>query len=301
MYVLLFDIMPQAYQVKVTVRLAVCLYRQGSGVYYTHSSDSVFTADLLDKGIGRVVYPDDLSWFVPDLGVLDALLKERHKVYARLGIRCVYVTVRRGTDGPKVGEADGIPQLYLPPSPCEALTTSARKVDFVDRIGEIKEDRSRSVIIGMMEKDGDLPAGLEQTYRTLRMCGMENPEYQFIVLTDRGETEERLFALPPNVSVYRPQDLQALLPLCDLALTPTEGSAWAECVFSHTPALELSPHDWRSMTPRRLDRRIKEALRNRDYLTDRQRQLCRYYERENEEVEEMAAWLLKYIESKKNR
>ena len=77
MYSLLFDIRQETGRVRVTVRLACLISRKGNEVYYTDSSDSVFTSGLLGKGIGRVLYPDDLHWFVPDGTILSLFVMAR--------------------------------------------------------------------------------------------------------------------------------------------------------------------------------------------------------------------------------
>ena len=60
MFEFLFDIKPDAGNVCPTTRLAYLISERGNKVYYTDTSDSVFTTGLLRKGIGRIIYPHDL-------------------------------------------------------------------------------------------------------------------------------------------------------------------------------------------------------------------------------------------------
>lgn len=299
MHELLFDIKPQTSQIRVTIRLATLLSKKGNQVYYTNTSDSVFTKDLLKRGIGRVIYPDDLLWFTPNITLLDYMLKEKGSVYTKYGIQYMYVTVRKDIIGTMIGQKEDIPMLYLPPSPYKALSQSARERDFIDKIEEIKEDHSRSVIIGVLEEEGNPLSKIEQTYKVIKSCGINNPEYQFIILTNQGKVEEELFVLPKNISIYRPQDLQSLLPLCDLALVTSEGNARIECIFSQIPALEYSPRTLKNLTPHRLGKQIKETLSNRNYLINQQKQLCSFYEQENQQIDKLANWLMKSLEQEK--
>lgn len=285
---LLFDIKPATSQVRITIRLACMMNRKGCNVHYTDSSDSVFTSGLLKKGIGRVLYPDDLRWFAPNLTLLDYRLPERAAVYALHKIDYLIIDTEKENEG----LINGTTILYLPPSPYKPLSKGAREADFIERLEEIKEDCSRAVIIGLLEKESGSPDEVGQIYRAIKRYSIANPEYQFIVLTNHGKVEEGLFALPSNIAVYRPQDLQALLPLCDLALIAEDRNVRTECTFAHVPALELSPRNIRNMTPKKLDRHIKSTLSNRDYLIDQQKQLCRFYELENQRLDALADRLI---------
>lgn len=55
MFEFLFDIKPDAGNVCPTTRLAYLISERGNKVYYTDTSDSVFTTGLLRKGIGRII------------------------------------------------------------------------------------------------------------------------------------------------------------------------------------------------------------------------------------------------------
>lgn len=294
---LLFDIKPTICQVRTTIRLACLMSRKDCSVHYTDSSDSVFTSGLLKKGIGRVLYPDDLRWFFPDLTLLDLLLPERAAVYQQHKIDYLFISTQKEDEG----MINGTSILYLPPSPYTPLSEGAREVDFIEKLEEIKKGHSQAVIIGLLEKEGGNPDDIEQIYRAIKRYSTTNPEYQFIILTNHGKVEERLFALPDNIAVYRPQDLQALLPWCDLALTTDDRNVSTECTFAHVPTQEFSARDICNMTPHRLDKHIKSVLNNRDYFIDQQKQLCSFYEQENQRLDKLADRLIQRMEQRKQR
>lgn len=296
MFELLFDIWSDTGRVRVTTRLACMMSRKGCGVYYTSSSDSVFTSGLLKKGIGRVIYPDDLHWFTPDLVLLDLLLQKRAAVYKLHRIDYLFITTQEEARG----SIDGVALLYLPPSPCKPLSQGAREADFIEKLEDIKEGRSQPIIIGLPEKEGSSSDDVEQLYKAAKMYCIGHPEHQFIVLTNHGTVEEKLFALPDNMAVYRPQDLQQLLPLCHLALTIEDRNIRTECTFAHVPALEFSTRDIRKMTPRKLGRHIKDMLNNRDCLIEQQKRLCDFYEQENRCLNELADRLMQQMRRKKD-
>ena len=297
MFELLFDVRPETARVRVTIRLACMMSKKGCNVHYTDTSDSVFTSSLLKKGIGRVLYPDDLRWFTPDLALLDLLLQERAAVYKRYEIDYQFITTQQEAQG----SINGITVLYLPPSPYKPLSEGAREADFIEKLEDIKERRSQSVIIGLLEKEKSSPDDVEQIYKTIKRYCTDHPEYQFIILTNHGTVEERLFVLPDNIAVYRPQDLQILLSLCDLALVIEDRNVRTECTFAHVPALVLPPQDIRRMTPHKLDRHIKDTMNNRNCLKEQQKQLCCFYEQENQRLDGLADSLIRYMKRKKNK
>ena len=45
-----------------------------------------------------------------------------------------------------------MPVVTLPPIPYKLLPQGAKDDDFIDKLTEIKEDRSRTVIIGLLEE-----------------------------------------------------------------------------------------------------------------------------------------------------
>lgn len=297
MYDLLFDIRQETGRIRITVRLAYMMGKKGCEVYYTDTSDSVFTSELLKKGIGRIFYPDDLQWFAPDLTLLDLLLQEHAAVYRQHGIECLLVTTQ---EEPANSNRDaGI--LYLPPSPYTPLSEGARKADFIEKVEEMKEGRSAIVIIGVLEKE-DTPANrVEQIYKAIKRHSADHPEHQFVVLTNHGAAEEQLFVMPENIAVYRPQDLHALLPLCDLALVTDDWNVQTECTFAHVPALVLPPRDIRRMTPHKLGSRITDMLGNRECLVQQQKELCHLYELENLRLDELADQLMLYLKSSQKK
>lgn len=112
----LFDILPVDTDVKLTIQLACLLNEEGHEVYYTDSSDSAFTFYLLQKGIGRVLYPGDFRWFKPDLVLLDRRLENRIGFYRNRNIRIIYLGLWFGD---KQNVSKDFPLLFLAPSPLD--------------------------------------------------------------------------------------------------------------------------------------------------------------------------------------
>lgn len=299
MYSFLFDIPPVLGQVRVTLRLAERLHDNDCEVCYTDTSDSAFTDQLLEQGIGRIIYPTDLQWFRPDLTLLDLSLNVRAEVYARYGIPTLYVTTYDGTARQET--LDGIPLLRLPPSPCRPLSRNVRETDFLDKIKKIRQKKLRAVIIGILEENTRNTAGMKQIYRIVRHCASEHTNYQFILLTGSEETEEELLALPENVCLYRPGNLHDLLKVCDLALTAEGGDASDDCIFAHIPVWQLSGRAQRKLTPGKLDKEIQARLNNLEYLAEQQRQLSSFYEQENLKIDQLARQLVANLKLKNRK
>ena len=221
MFEFLFDIKPDAGNVCPTTRLAYLISERGNKVYYTDTSDSVFTTGLLRKGIGRIIYPHDFRWFTPHLALLDYQLQDKQQVYNEYDINYLFIAINK-TDR-KIDLMPEMPVVTLPPIPYKLLPQGAKDDDFIDKLTEIKEDRSRTVIIGLLEDEEEerkvnTPSHMESFYKAMKQSASIHPQYQFILLTNHGEVETRLFSLPPNIAIYRLPRLQALLPLCDMAL-----------------------------------------------------------------------------------
>ena len=95
MFEFLFDIKPDAGNVCPTTRLAYLISERGNKVYYTDTSDSVFTTGLLRKGIGRIIYPHDFRWFTPHLALLDYQLQDKQQVYNEYDINYLFMAINR--------------------------------------------------------------------------------------------------------------------------------------------------------------------------------------------------------------
>ena len=215
MFEFLFDIKPDAGNVCPTTRLACLISERGNKVYYTDTSDSVFTTGLLRKGIGRIIYPHDFRWFTPHLALLDYQLQDKQQVYNEYDINYLFIAINK-TDR-KIDLMPEMPVVTLPPIPYKLLPQGAKDDDFIDKLTEIKEDRSRTVIIGLLEDEEEerkvnTPSHTESFYKAIKQSASIHPQYQFILLTNHGEVETRLFSLPPNIAIYRLPRLQALLP-----------------------------------------------------------------------------------------
>ena len=110
MFEFLFDIKPDAGNVCPTTRLAYLISERGNKVYYTDTSDSVFTTGLLRKGIGRIIYPHDFRWFTPHLALLDYQLQDKQQVYNKLSVYSH--KQNRQKDRPNAGNARRHPAAY---------------------------------------------------------------------------------------------------------------------------------------------------------------------------------------------
>lgn len=294
----LLDISPNAGNVCPTARLARRISRKGYEVCYTHTSDPLFTSLLSGEGIGRMLFPEDLRWFTPGLTLLDYRLTEHEAVYRACSMEYLFLAVRRTEN--TMESLHGVRMVCLTPYPCFLGPQSARCHDFMDRLAEIRQDGSQTIIIGLLEEDGGTMHDLRPFYQAIRQSGTEHPEYRFVLLTNDGRAEENLFSLPRNVDVYRYADLHALLPLCDMALTTESSQNWSECVFARVPAVTFSPKDIRQITPRKLDRRIADAANNRQVLLKRQDEVGGFYRREEQKLDELAEWLINRMKNKRN-
>ena len=268
MFEFLFDIKPDAGNVCPTTRLAYLISERGNKVYYTDTSDSVFTTGLLRKGIGRIIYPHDFRWFTPHLALLDYQLQDKQQVYNEYDINYLFIAINK-TDR-KIDLMPEMPVVTLPPIPYKLLPQGAKDDDFIDKLSQIKDDRAGT-----------------------------GPQYQFILLTNHGEVETRLFSLPPNIAIYRLPRLQALLPLCDMALITGGITHWTECTFAHVPMAEFTPQEIKKITPVKLDRQIIDLLANREYIIERQKHLCAFFESESERMNEIADWLINRVKQKR--
>ena len=149
MYKILFDASPRTMSVRGTIHFATLLLQRGCKVFYIAPSDSSITHDLITLGICVLTYPDDLQWFTPDLVLLDYHRKDRIPVYARHGIRHLFISTRRSTDEETLQTKDCTPLLCLPPLPERRRTHGAREAEFIARIRKIKENPSRTIIISV--------------------------------------------------------------------------------------------------------------------------------------------------------
>lgn len=298
MYKVLFDITPTAARVRVTLRLATILHQRGCDVRYTNDSDSVFTEELLRQGIGLIFYPGDQLWYRPDLVLLDCTQKERMRRYQQQGIEPLLVEILRNEQEKTVCLQREYTLLRLPPARRWPTRRKTRRTDLAGPIEIMKEEEGCTAVIGVAVEADHNPARQERFYRCLKQCATENPDLRFVLLTDRWETKEMLFALPGNMTVYHPDNLPTVFPSCDLALVTDDWETQVECVFAHTPTLELASRSLPSLTPGRLEQRIKDALQHKRQLRERLVKQLRFYEEQNEKLEELADWLLIRMEQR---
>ena len=95
-----------------------------------------------------------------------------------------------------------MPVVTLPPIPYNCCRKVQKDDDFIDKLTEIKEDRSRTVIIGLLEDEEEerkvnTPSHTESFYKAIKQSASIHPQYQFILLTNHGEVEPGCFHYRP--------------------------------------------------------------------------------------------------------
>lgn len=292
MYKILFDANPRTLSIRSAIHFATLLFERGCQVFYIDPSDSAITHDLITLGICVLTYPDDLQWFTPDLVLLDYHRKDRIPVYARYGIRHLFISTLRSMDEAPLQVKEHTPLLCLPPLPERRQAHGAREAEFIARIKKIRENPSRTIIISVLEDEHP------HIYKVIKHCSIRHPQYHFILLIDRGNVSESLFALPSNVSIYRPSDMASLLPLCHLALVADRTNAQTECAFRHTPIMPFSESHPHIVPFSQFDTHLQDIIRRRAYLTDRQIALAGFFLHANRQLETWVDWTINYLRQK---
>lgn len=290
----LLDMVPDRSQLLITISLAGILQEKEQEVYYTHTSDPIFTSALCSKGIGNCVhYPNDFSWLRPDLTLLDCQQTMHAPLYRQLAIDYIFVAIQLPDRKSKLDK--DIPVLYLPPSLSLSSGFGPRMEALTKRLQGIKKDKERNIIVGLLEKGSKSPKVLEDFYRVIKRSCIRNPRYQFILLTD-SQTVCQSFELPGNMEVFRMLNLNTILPLCDLALTASHPDAWLDCTFAQIPVLSYSLKDMMNITPAKLEQQIEYVLQNKVILTQKAKELCDFFERKNRRINQIADMLIERAE-----
>lgn len=159
------------------------------------------------------------------------------------------------------------------------------------RLQDIKKDKGRNIIVGLLGKGNKNSKILEDFYRVIKRSSIRNPRYQFILLTDIPNVYQSS-ELPDNMELFRTLNLNTILPLCDLALTDSHSDAWLDCTFAQIPVLKYSPKDMINITPMKLEQQIEYALQNKTTLTQKAKELCDFFERKNREINKIADMLI---------
>ena len=274
----LLDIAPDKSQLLLTIKLAGILREKKQEVYYTYTSNPAFTPVLYDKGISNcVLYPDDFRWLKPDLTLLDCRHAAHASLYRQLAIDYIFISMQL-PDQKNIQDKD-ISILYLPPTPYLSSGSGPRLETLTKRLQDIKKDKERNIIVGLLGKGNKNSKILEDFYRVIKRSSIRNPRYQFILLTD-------------NMELFRTLNLNTILPLCDLALTDSHSDAWLDCTFAQIPVLKYSPKDMINITPMKLEQQIEYALQNKTTLTQKAKELCDFFERKNREINKIADMLI---------
>lgn len=277
----LLDITPDKSQLLITIKLAGILREKKQEVYYTYTSNPAFTPVLYNKGISNcVLYPDDFRWLKPDLTLLDC---------RQLAIDYIFIAMQL-PDQKNIQDKD-ISILYLPPTPYLSSDSGPRLETLTKRLQDIKKDKERNIIVGLLGKGNKNSKILEDFYRVIKRSSIRNPRYQFILLTDIPNVYQSS-ELPDNMELFRTLNLNTILPLCDLALTDSHSDAWLDCTFAQIPVLKYSPKDMINITPMKLEQQIEYALQNKTTLTQKAKELCDFFERKNREINKIADMLI---------
>ena len=181
--------------------------------------------------------------------------------------------------------------LYLPSTPYLSSGSGPRLETLTKRLQDIKKDKERNIIVGLLGKGNKNSKILEDFYRVIKRSSIRNPRYQFILLTDIPNVYQSS-ELPDNMELFRTLNLNTILALCDLALTDSHSDAWLDCTFAQIPVLKYSPKDMINITPMKLEQQIEYALQNKTTLTQKAKELCDFFERKNREINKIADMLI---------
>lgn len=295
MFEFLLDIVPGKCHLLISIGVAEALQEKKHEVYYTHTPNTAFTSALYQKGIGNsVIYPEDFDWLRPDLILLDCQHTNRASFYRQRSMDYIFVAMQL-PDRESNLDTD-IPILYLPPALSSSSSSGPRMEELMTRLKEIKRERDKHVIIGLMERGDNNRKEVDEFYKVIKSSCIKHPQYQFMLLTNASQSVCQLFELPENMEIFRMLNLDAVLPLCDLALTATHPDAWLDCTFAHVPVLAYSPEEMKNTTPLKLDRQIKRALQNKVMLTQKAKELCDFFEHENRNLDRITNMLIERAE-----
>lgn len=210
-------------------------------------------------------------------------------LYRQLAIDYIFIAMQL-PDQKNIQDKD-ISILYLPPTPYLSSGSGPRLETLTKRLQDIKKDKERNIIVGLLGKGNKNSKILEDFYRVIKRSSIRNPRYQFILLTDIPNVYQSS-ELPDNMELFRTLNLNTILPLCDLALTDSHSDAWLDCTFAQIPVLKYSPKDMINITPMKLEQQIEYALQNKTTLTQKAKELCDFFERKNREINKIADMLI---------
>ena len=236
------------------------------------------------------------------MALLDYQLQDKQQVYNEYDINYLFIAINK-TDR-KIDLMPEMPVVTLPPIPYKLLPQGAKDDDFIDKLTEIKEDRSRTVIIGLLEDEEEerkvnTPSHTESFYKAIKQSASIHPQYQFILLTNHGEVETPVVFITAQYSHLPPAP-----PASPVALVrhgayhrrnnPLDGMHLCPCAHGRVHATGN-----KKITPVKLDRQIIDLLANREYIIERQKHLCAFFESESERMNEIADWLINRVKQKR--
>ncbi|NDV58736.1 hypothetical protein [Bacteroides sp. 519] len=312
MYTFLFDMQPNTGNVRITLKLATMLYEMGHEVYYTDTSDSVFTSGLLDKGIGRVYYPNDLHWFSPHMVLLDYGLKEKATFYQQQGIKYIFIDAHLLNSAPQ--HKTDVPVMYLPPSDDETPLLHNPDDAMMDWLSTIKKDKNNILIIGLLE-EGMPPQKLDRFYEVIKKSCINNKQYKVMLLSNNEQNTAQLSLLPDNMTLYRFMNLSPILPMCDIALISGDLNTMFEGIKAQLPALVYPAKDEynfrisqyvnhglgiysevKKVTPKMFEQQINRMMQNKIDMYEKLQKTQDAFNDENEQLKQKIAYFIKDME-----
>lgn len=332
----LFDILPVDTDVKLTIQLACLLNEEGHEVCYTDSSDSSFTSYLLQKGMGRVLYPDDFRWFKPDLVLLDKRLENRICFYQDRNIRIVYLGLWFGN---KQTVSKDFPLLFLAPSPLDyhdqsdgwlvcagplldlenigEKTLSKREELLAGRMSRYKKQSSKLSLFIVAEMAEDLDAGFH-FYELVKEFCLQNTQYEIIVCSNSQEWLDRLFPLPINMQFYLSNASCQLTASGDLLVTNGDLDMLVSCIYHSLPVLLLPvtkvqventarmvyhglglKMDDKCDTVNDFRNQIQTLLQHKEDIAIKMNRMSKLFDRKSEQVHYVINWLEELVNRKK--
>lgn len=179
----LLDIAPDKSQLLLTIKLAGILREKKQEVYYTYTSNPAFTPVLYDKGISNcVLYPDDFRWLKPDLTLLDCRHAAHASLYRQLAIDYIFIAMQL-PDQKNIQDKD-ISILYLPPTPYLSSGSGPRLETLTKRLQDIKKDKERNIIVGLLGKGNKNSKILEDFYRVIKRSSIRKLPIILFTLND---------------------------------------------------------------------------------------------------------------------
>lgn len=324
----LFDILPVDRDVELTIQLACQLHKEGHEVFYTDSSDSYFTSYLLQKGMGRMFYPDDFHWFKPGLVLLDKRLENRVSFYQDRNVRIVYLGL---IFSEKQTVSKDFPLLFLAPSPLDYqdqsndwLVCAGPLLNF-EHVGDKKLSKREELLSGRMSRYKNRDSKLSlfiveemaedqnidfRFYELIKNFSLQNPQYEIVLCSNNKNWLNRLFPLPLNMQFYLSDVSCQLTASGDLLVTNGDLDMLISCIYHSLPVLlfpvtnvqaentaRMVYHglglqmDSKSNTVDDFSNQIQILLQHKKDIAAKMDKMSKLFDRKNEQLYYVISWL----------